>query len=195
MVDTNQASEYALVAKARQLLDKGDIPAAVECYQKVHEPDAEDEGEARNMLIEARAHLSRKHVIEALEHFEEALVMGTTVQRRQALEGIAKIGEMKAKLGPLTKKLKKGLEESGVSLKEVGLALMSAQENAVLITAEAAEKLPTSLTKGGKISRLPQHLTEHPLPLATNRCICYADEEDVRYIIDVAVGLSKISKD
>jgi tetratricopeptide (TPR) repeat protein len=195
MADTNQASEYALVAKARQLLDKGDISAAVECYQKVHEPDAEDEREARNMLIEARAHLSRKHVLEALEHFEEALVMGTDVQRRQALDGITKIGEIKTKLGPLTKRLKKGLDDSGVSLKELGLALLSAQENVVLITGESAEKLPASLTKGSKISRLPQHLTEQALPFATDRCIPYADDEDVRYIIDVAVELSKISKD
>ncbi len=194
MIEINQASEYASVAKGRELLDKGDILAAVECYQKVHDPDAEDEGEARNMLIEARAHLSRKHLLEALEHFEEALVMGTDVQRRQAVDGITKIGEMRSKLGPLTKKLKKGLDDLGISLKELGLAMLSPQENVLLITPEAAEKLPPQFTKGSKISRLPQHLTEQSLPLETDRCIPYADDEDVRYIIDVATALGKISK-
>lgn len=192
MIETNTGtSEFSLVAKGRELLDKGDISSAVECYGKAFDPDSLDESEARSMLIEARSHLSRKHLLEALESFEEALLMGTDVQRRQALDAILTIGEIRAGLGPITAQLKSGLEELlGESpASDFGLALLGGDENVVLLSDEAAERLPGNLTKGSKISRLPQHLADYRLPFETTKCIPYTDEEDVRFILDVAAGL------
>ncbi len=100
MIETNSnAEEFSLVAKGRKFLAQGDIPSAVKCYEKAFDPEAVDETEARSMLIEARSHLSRKHLLEALESFEEALLTGTDVQRRQALDGILTIAEMRSRLG------------------------------------------------------------------------------------------------
>jgi hypothetical protein len=193
MIESNASSaDLSLVAKGREFLERGDIASAVECYGRVFDPDTVDESEARSMLIEARSHLSRKHVLEALECFEEALIMGTEVQRRQALDGIASVGEIRSRLGALTTELKKGLKQrlGKKSPASSGLALVSDQENVVLISDEAIAKLPSSLTRGSRITKLPQHMTDMHLPLQARHCIPYAHEDDVRYILDVAAHLS-----
>lgn len=192
MIETNSnASELSLVEKGRELLEKGDIPSAVKFYGQAFDPDALDEGEARSMLIEARAQLSRKHLLEALESFEEALLMGTEVQRRQALDGIIAVGEMRAKLPGLTAKLKKGLKDrlGKKSPTGVGLALVSDQENVVLISREAVVRLPPNLGKGPRIRRIPQHLSDYQPPFKADHCISYADEDDVNYVLEVADSL------
>jgi tetratricopeptide (TPR) repeat protein len=194
MIETNTTSpEFSLVAKGRELLDKGDLSSAVEYYGKAFDPESMDEEEARNMLIEARSHLSKKHLLEALESFEEALLMGTEVQRRQALDGIFTIGQIRSRLAALTAELKTGLKNvlGKLSPEEVGLVLIGDEENVVLVADEAAERIPGHLTRGGKISRLPQHLMDSALPVAADKCIAYADEDDVRYILDVATELLK----
>jgi len=192
MIETNaQTAEISWVAKGRELLEKGEVASALECYEKVFEPEALDETEARTMLIEARANLSRKHIQEALDCFEEALVMGTDVQRRQALDGIISVGEIRSRLRSLTPTLKKGLKDRlGKRLASSGLALVSDEENVVLISPEAIERLPGHLAKGSRISRLPQHLTDLQLPFQTDKCIPYADEGDLRYVLEVATSLS-----
>ena len=193
MIESNASSaDMSLVAKGREFLERGDISSAVECYGRVFDPDTVDESEARSMLIEARSHLSRRHVLEALECFEEALIMGTEVQRRQALEGITNVGEIRSRLGPLTAELKKGLKQrfGKKTPATTGLALVSDQENVVLISEEAIAKLPSSLTRGSRITKLPQHMADMHLPLRTGHCIPYTHEDDVRYILDVAAHLS-----
>ncbi|MDQ7783399.1 MAG: hypothetical protein RDU20_10995 [Desulfomonilaceae bacterium] len=181
-----------MVAKGREFLQRGEVSAAVECYGQAYDPDSLDETEARSMLIEARSLLSRKHLLEALESFEEALLMGTDVQRRQALDGISTIGEIKSHLVSLTPKLKKSLK--GVvgkkRLSSLGLALVSDEENVVLIQDEAIEKLAGRIALGKKMTRLPQHLVDHRLPIRADRCIPYTDDEDVQFIIQVALELS-----
>jgi tetratricopeptide (TPR) repeat protein len=197
MIQTNaDVPEFSLVAKGREFLEKGNIPAAVECYGKVYDPDAVDETEARNMLIEARAHLSRKHLLEALESFEEALLMGTDVQRRQALDGISVVGEVRSRLRTLTAQLKKSLKEILGQQKpnSRGIALLSVEENVVLISEDAIQSLPVSMAKGGRISRLPPHLIDQHLPLETDKCIPYVNEEDVRYILEVVATLGEPQK-
>jgi tetratricopeptide (TPR) repeat protein len=196
MIQTNaDVPEFSLVAKGREFLEKGNIPAAVECYGKAYDPEAVDETEARNMLIEARAHLSRKHLLEALESFEEALLMGTDVQRRQALDGISAVGELRSGLSAITTSLKKGLKEVlGQKAGSLGIALVSDEENVVLISEEAIQILPAPLSKGGRIGRLPPHLADRPLPLETDKCIPYVNEEDARYILDVAAILEQSQK-
>jgi tetratricopeptide (TPR) repeat protein len=194
MIETNTTtSEFSLVAKGRELLEKGDISSAVEYYGKAFDPDSLDESEARSMLIEARSHLSRKHLLEALESFEEALLMGTDVQRHQALDGILTIGQIRSGLGPITTSLASELKALLRDLppSELGLALMEGDENVVLLSVEAVAKLPGHLTKGSKITKLPQHLTDYVLPFESNRCIPYTDEEDVRFILDVASELMR----
>ena len=168
MIQTNaDVPEFSLVAKGREFLEKGNIPAAVECYGQAYDPEAVDETEARNMLIEARAHLSRKHLLEALESFEEALLMGTDVQRRQALDGISALGEIRVGLRSLTAYLKKGLKEIFGQQRpsSLGIALVSDEENVVLISEEAVQSLPAPLAKGGRISRLPHisRIINYPL--------------------------------
>ena len=193
MIETNATpGNFSWISKGREFLENGDLPSALECYDQAFDPEALDESEARSMLIEARAHLSRKHILEALESFEDALSMGTDVQRRQALEGISTVGQIKAGLAPLTAKLKKGLKGALGKRGPLAsrLALVSESDNVVLISEEAAESLPAHLLKGGKIGRLPQHLTDYPLPFPTSKCIPYTDEEDVRYILEVAAALS-----
>jgi len=194
MIETNtDTSQLSPVEKGRRFLEKGDISSAVDCYGQAFDPDVLDEAEARNMLIEARALLSRKHLFEALENFEEALLMGTEVQRRQALDGITNIGEIWSSLPAFTGKLKKGFKERfGKRVPtSVGLAFISDQENLVLISADAVERLPVQVVKAGKIRRIPQHLADQELPIKTDQCILYTEEEDVSYILDVADHLAK----
>jgi len=194
MIETNtEVPQFSFVAKGRELLERGDISSAVEYYRKAFDPDATDEFEARNMLIEARSHLSRKHIIEALECFEEALVMGTDVQRKQALEGITIVGQIASRLKHLNDQLQKGLASKlgRTHLIDLGLALVSDQENIILISEEAVEKLPGHLTKGSRITKLPQHLSDYPLPIKTDKCIGYIDEDDVKYILELVNELLK----
>ncbi|MGO9568331.1 MAG: hypothetical protein ACLP5H_12390 [Desulfomonilaceae bacterium] len=197
MIQTNvDLPESSLVAKGRELLEKGNIPAAVECYGRAYDPEAVDETEARSMLIEARAHLSRKHLLEALESFEEALLMGTDVQRRQALDGISALGEIRAGLRSLTAYLKKGFKEIFGQQRpgSLGIALVSDEENIVLISEEAIQSLPAPLAKGGRISRLPPHLADHQLPIETDKCIPYVNEDDARHILEVAAALRQVQR-
>jgi tetratricopeptide (TPR) repeat protein len=197
MIETNtNTAEFSLVAKGREFLQRGEVSAAVECYGKAFDPEAIDETEARSMLIEARSHLSRKHLLEALECFEEALLMGTEIQRRQALEGITTIGEMKTRLVSLTAKLKSGLNEivGNATLPSIGLGLVSEEENTVLITNEAVRDLSGRMAVGKKLTRLPQRYEDYQLPVDANRCITYGDEDDVRFILDVAKELVSIHR-
>ncbi len=190
-IDAN-SSEPSMIEKGRWLLEQGDVANAVDCYGRVYDPDTLDETEAREMLIEARAHLSRKRLIEALECFEEALLMGTEVQRRQALEGISEIGRISGALKRLSTDLKKGLRKIlGKKRPEsVGLALVSDAENVVLITDQALERLPGRFSKSGAILGIPPHLSGARLPLNTDKCIPYANDADVRFILDAAEHLT-----
>lgn len=192
MVETNaQTAGVSWVAKGRELLEHGNVTSALECYGKVYDPDALDETDARTMLIEARAHLSRKHIHEALDCFEEALIMGTEVQRRQALDGITTVGEIRSRLRALTSSVKKGLKDRlGKRQIASGLSLVSDEDNVVLISREAIERLPSHLAKASKISKLPQHLTDLPLPFETDKCIPFADQGDLQYILEIASTLS-----
>ena len=144
------------------------------------------------MLIEARAYLSRKNLVEALEHFEEALVMGTTIQRQQAVDGIATVGELRSRCKVLTAELKRGLRRHLGKKKpeSVGLVFVSDQENVVLISHEAVQRLPGHLVKANKIRRIPPHLAYQPMPLDTDKAIAYTDEEDIRFILEVAAHLT-----
>ncbi|MFH1117972.1 MAG: tetratricopeptide repeat protein [Pseudomonadota bacterium] len=193
MIETNgETVEAAFVAKGREFLQRGDVSAAVECYEQAYDPDSLDETEARSMLIEARSHFSRKHLSEALESFEEALVMGTDVQRRQALDGIFSIGEIQSRLPFLTQKLKKGLEEltDKKPLEAIGLALISDAENVVLIADESVEKLAGRMAVGKKMTKLPQHIEDLQLPIEAGQCFPYADDDDVDFIIQAAAELA-----
>ncbi len=177
-----------MVARGRQFLEEGDVSSAVQCYEKVHDPDALDETEARSMLIEAHANLARKHLMEALESFEEALLMGTDVQRRQALDGISTIGQIRSQLPGLTAMLKKGLKEvlGRRGAEPPAISLVADDENVLLVSPEILETLPAVLAKRKKIRRVPQHLTEIKLPIDASYCIPYADKDDVDYILEVA---------
>jgi len=53
------------------------------------------------------------------------------------------------------------------------------------------ERLPSQITKSGKIRRIPQHLADQQLPIKTDQCILYTEEEDVNYILEIAVHLIK----
>jgi hypothetical protein len=196
MMETNpHVTELSLVEQGRQHLDRGDTSLAMECYGRVYDPDSLDETEARDMLIEAHANLSRKHLLDALENFEEALVMGTEVQRRQALDGIATVAEVRSRLSRLTPKLKKALKEIlGKRMASSGLALLAEDDNLVLVSKEAFEKLPGHLAKSGRMSRLPHRLLDLSLPFSTEKCVPYADEEDVKFIVEVAESLSNLQK-
>ncbi|MGC8660479.1 MAG: hypothetical protein ACP5U1_15545, partial [Desulfomonilaceae bacterium] len=142
--------EFSYLVKGRELLERGDIASAVEFYSKAFDPEALDEPEARNMLIEARANLSKKFLLEALDSFEEALIVGDTIQRKQALEGITAIAEIRGRLGSLTEQLKEGLKRlSGRKNRPIpGLATISDDENLVLISNDALTKLPERLVRG-----------------------------------------------
>lgn len=193
MAETNaETLEFSLVARGRQFLDQGDVPSAVACYEKAHDPDALDETEARSMLIEAHAYLARKHLVEALDSFEEALLMGTDVQRRQALDGISTIGQVRSRLPGLTASLRKKLKEilGRRATASGSMTLISDDENIILVSPEVVETLPTNLTKRKKITRVPQHLADVKLPIDTSQCIPYADKEDVDYILEVATWVA-----
>lgn len=196
MIEMNpNETEASLVEKGRAYLDRGETSAAMEHYRQVYDPDSLDETEARDMLIEAHANLSRKHLLEALENFEEALVMGTEVQRRQALDGIATVAEVRSRLSRLTPKLKKALKEIlGKRMASSGMALVSESDNLVLISKESVEKLPGHLAKSTRMSRLPQHLHDYPLPFPAEKCLPYVDEEDVKFIVEVAEALTNLQK-
>ena len=75
--------------------------------------------------------------------------------------------------GAVAAYLKKGLKVIFDQQKPsaLGMALVSDEENVVLISEEAIQSLPAPLAKGGRISRLPPHLVDHPLPLKTDKCI------------------------
>jgi len=193
MAETNaDSTEFSFIARARELLERGDLSAAVECYEKAFDPEALDETEARSMLIEARAHLLRKHLFEAQECFEEAIVMGTDVQRRQALDAIAGIAEIRSRLAELRARLTKGLK--GATTKRghmpAPMAFISDSENVVLISTEALQSLPVNLSKSPRLGRLPLHLADHPLPFESGKCIPFIDEDDIRFILEVAAALN-----
>jgi tetratricopeptide (TPR) repeat protein len=193
MIETNRDTvKLSLVEQGREFLEQGDLTAAVECYGQAFDPESLDEQEARNMLIEARSHLSKKHLPEALESFEEALVMGTEIQRRQALDGVLTIGRIRARLPRLAAQLKRGLRErfGKKDITSFGLALISEHENLVLISAEAGGLLPGYLTKGGRIGRIPHRISEYRLPFATDKCIAFAEEDDIRYVLEIADTLN-----
>lgn len=193
MIGTNTDSGEFSLAKGREFLQRGDLNAAVEYYGRVYDPESVDEAEARSMLIEARSHLLKKHLMDALESFEEALLMGTDVQRRQALEGITKIGELKSQLGHLTAKLKKAFKSIFGKKGSVafGLALVSDEENLVLVSGEAIRVLPARLAAGKRITSLPARFADMELPLSAKSCIPYTDDEDVQYVLLVAQTLAE----
>jgi tetratricopeptide (TPR) repeat protein len=197
MIDSNaQKADYSYVDKGRKHLDRGDLESALKNYEKAFDPEALDEQEAREMLIEARAFMSRKHVIDALESFEDALVMGTDVQRKQALQGIVEVAEVRARLKTLTEALKKGLKKVMGAKKpaKVGLTLLESEENIVLISESARESLPKPLSNGGRIRRLTERILDNEMPLETSICIPYTTEADVDYIIRVATALVEHSE-
>ncbi|MBM4328146.1 MAG: tetratricopeptide repeat protein [Deltaproteobacteria bacterium] len=198
MIESNaKVQDYSSVEKGRRLLEQGDISSALTQYEKAFDPDVLDEAEARAMLIEARSHLSRKHYVDALECFEEALMMGTDRQRGQALEGIAIIGEIRARVRTINSELKSVLKKifGKRSPASKGLALVSDAENVLLISREAVERLPSPLSKGGKIQSLPPHLRDHPLPLKTDKCIPFADDKDLRFLVEVIEHVAKSNGD
>jgi hypothetical protein len=187
----NNADEFSYVVRGRELLEKGDIAAAVEFYSKAFDPESLDEPEARSMLIEARANLSRKFLPEALESFEDALIVGDVIQRRQAIEGIVAIAEIRSKLGFLAKQLKAGLKEiARKKIKQIsGLASLSDDENLILISNEAIAKLPDRLSRGVRIAKLPPRLRVANLPINAEKCIPYSNEDDISYILEVCKAL------
>ncbi|MFZ5865221.1 MAG: tetratricopeptide repeat protein [Thermodesulfobacteriota bacterium] len=198
MIESNaKVQDYSWVEKGRRLLDQGDVSSALVQYEKAFDPDVLDEAEARAMLIEARSHLSRKHYVEALECFEEALMMGTDRQRGQALEGISIIGEIMVRVRTINAELKSVLKKAfgKKSPATRGLALVSDAENVLLISREAVERLPSPLSRGGKIQSLPPHLHDYPLPLKTDRCIPFADEKDLRFLVEVIEHVAKTNGD
>jgi len=188
MQSNTNTDEFSYVLKGRELLERGDIASAVEYYSKAFDPEALDEPEARNMLIEARANLSRKFIPEALDSFEEALIVGDQIQRRQAIEGITAIASIRMSLSFLTQQLKAGLKDiTGRKNRQVpGLSLISDNENLVLISNEAIAKLPDRLTRGVRIAKIPSRFAGVKLPIVAEKCIPYSNEEDVAYVLEVA---------
>lgn len=183
--------DLSYIAKAREFLDKGDLSSAVEYYGKAFDPESLDEPEARNMLIEARSNLSRKFLFEALDSFEEALIVGDQIQRRQAMEGVAEIAEIRLRLTLLNQRLRSGLKALvGRKNKQIpGLGFVSENENLVLISNEAISKLPERLLRGVRIARLPERLRGSTLPIEAQKCIPYSNEKDVDYILEVAKAI------
>lgn len=191
MQSDNNTNEFSLLVKGRELLERGDVASAVETYKKAFDPDALDEPEARNMLIEARANLSKKFLPEALDSFEEALIIGEEIQRRQAIEGIISIAEIRGRLNVLTQQLKDGIKQlTGKKNRPIpGLALISDVENLVLISNEAMAKLPDRLVRGVRITKVPQRLSGSSMPLEAEKCIPYSTQDDVAYILEVAEAI------
>jgi len=197
MIETNRnLLDISWTERGRRFFDSGNIAEAIECYRKAHDPESLDEREARNMLIEARSHMSRKHFFEALESFEEALVMGTEIQRNQAIEGIVSVAEVRVRLPRLTSELRKGLRErfGKRDIASHGLAQAPEEENIVLLSEEAFESLPESLRRGSRIGRLPDRLSDLSFPVKARRGIAYSDREDVKYILQVADTLKALVK-
>jgi|UniRef100_A0A7C4AQ51 tetratricopeptide (TPR) repeat protein len=190
---TSASTEMSWNERGRQLLDAGNIAEAIECYKQSSDPDSLDEREARDMLIEARAHLSRKYFTEALECFEEALIMGTDIQRSQALEGIRTVAEARMKLPRLTATLMKGLRErfGKRGSAAYGLALASEDDNIILLTEDAIEALPEHLKRGSRIGKLPPRLSDITFPISAQRGVAYANMDDVQYILDIARALKE----
>lgn len=191
-MNTNtETSQLSLVSQGRELLERGDISSAVACYGKVFDPESTDETEARNMLIEGRSNLARKFLPEALDCFEEALLMGSEIQRRQALDGISSIGHIRSQHGVLIQKLKQGLKRLLGKQREqsIGISMVSDDENIVLLADEAFEHLPPKLAKGSRITRIPARLAEVSVPFKSSRCIAYTTEDDVSFILELANSL------
>ena len=194
MVGMNaQTGDVSWIERGRELLNQGDVASALKTYEKAHDPEAEDEEEARNMLIEAWAQLSRKNLVAALENFEEALIMGTNVQRRQALDGIRTVGEIGPRVKTLTAEVKKGLKKHLGRKKpeSVGLALVSDRENVILISNDAFARLPGHVIRANKIRGIPPHLAEDPARAGMDRAIPYTEQEDVRFILEVIEHLTR----
>ncbi|MFH0821594.1 MAG: hypothetical protein V2B18_02500 [Pseudomonadota bacterium] len=194
MISANTPSEgISLLEKGRELLEKGDISSAVAMYGQAHDPESVDETEARSMLIEARAHLAKKFIYEALESFEEALLMGTAGQRRQALDGITSVGTIKTGLRELTLEMKKGLKKfmGKRTPASFGLFPVSEEDNLVLVSGEAMECLPGHLSKSTKFHALPPRLSDYKPPFPTAKCVPYTDEADVRFILEIASHISQ----
>lgn len=188
-MNTNtETSQLTLVNQGRELLERGDVSSAVAFYGKVYDPDSTDESEARNMLIEGRSNLARKYLPEALDCFEEALLMGSEIQRRQALDGISSIGAIRAQQAALTDKLRSGLKYVLGKQPEnsIGLSFISEDENLVLISDEAFSFLPPQFIKGARIVAIPQRLANSALPIDARRCVPYTTQEDIDFVIDVA---------
>jgi hypothetical protein len=124
-------------------------------------------------------------------------MMGTDRQRGQALEGISIIGEIRVRVRTINAELKGFLKKTfgKKSPATRGLALVSDAENVLLISREAVERLPSPLSKGGKIQSLPPHLRDYPLPLKTDRCIPFADEKDLRFLVEVIEHVAKTNGD
>lgn len=190
---TSASEEMSWNERGRLLLEAGNVEEAIECYKQSSDPDSLDEREARNMLIEARAHLSRKYLTEALECFEEALIMGTEIQRTQALEGIKTVAEARKRLPRLNSILKKGLREYFGKRDSAlyGLALAPEGDNIIFLTEEAIESLPEHLKRGSRIGKLPPRFSETTAPLRAERGIAYADIEDVQYVLEIARTLKE----
>ncbi len=196
MNTNSETSQLTLVNRGRELLERGDVSSAVAYYGKVYDPDSTDEPEARNMLIEGRSNLARKYLPEALDCFEEALLMGSEIQRRQALDGISSIGSIRAQQGVLTEMLKSGLKavlrkESEISM---GLSFISGDENLVLISEQAFCSLPPQFIRGARIVPIPTRLANTALPIDARRCIAYTTEEDINFIIEIAEALKENSQ-
>ncbi len=196
MSTNTPAAELSLSTRARELLDKGEVAPAVELYCQMFDPDAQDEHEARNLLVEAWAFLAAKQILDALDCFEETMTIGTEVQRRQALEGITQIGELKTRIRPLVQKVRRSLKKHlGKEVSEkVGLAFFTEEENLVLISGDAVSALPGQLLRGNRIRTITQRLKDAPLPIRTTRCIPFTNETDVQYIDEVASTLAKLRK-
>ena len=71
-----------------------------------------------------------------------------------------------------------------------GIALISDEENVVLVADEVMPRLPAVLAKSTRMSRVPQHLQDQTLPFPTRQCIPYTDSDDVRFILEVIAALS-----
>lgn len=191
MNTNSETSQLSLVSRGRELLERGDVSSAVAFYGKVYDPESTDEAEARNMLIEGRSNLARKFLPEALDCFEEALLMGSEIQRRQALDGISSIGGIRAHQGVLTESLKAGLKRllGEDQVGSIGISLLSDEENIVLISDEAFANMPVGLAKGSRITRIPPRLTATVLSMGAQRCVAYTTQEDIEFILDLVKSL------
>lgn len=197
MIETlRDTMEMSFLEKARELLDQGRIDDALEHYQQAFDPDSLDERESRNMLIEARAQLSRKYLKDALENFEEALVMGTEIQRQQAMEGILAVARIRSKLSALSHLLKRGFKErlGKRDPASLGLLPLPDEENVILISQEALESLPNHLITGHRIGRIPARISDKNLPFTADKCVAYADESDVHYILEITMALKRAAE-